>query len=123
MADALQALEARARRAYEGARLRRAALGTVPVALLAGAAALVTTELWPTLGAGLGLCLLGLLALWRGQGLQCALLPGVLAGALPLVLALCATRAGHHWLGAWCTPVCLAACALGDGLPMFCSSG
>jgi len=113
MADTLPSFEARARRAYEWGRLRRAALGAVPVALLVGAAAAATTELVSTVAVGLGLYLLGLFALWYGQGLNRALLPGVLAGTLPLALALCATHAGHAWLGDWCTPVCLAACGLG----------
>lgn len=109
MEASLQIVETRARRAYEWARLRRALFGTTPVALLVGLAALFTTRFLHTGLIGLVLLIVAVAALWWGRGLQRALVPGVLAGTLPLVTALCATRLGHALMGPACMPLCYLA--------------
>lgn len=112
MADAAR-LESLARRAYEGARLRRAflfALPLLPIAVVAGC-----------LGGKLpSACCVGALAyaaavafLWRGRELGEAVLPGVVAGVVPLTLALCAKAYGHVCTGEECVSLCVPACTLG----------
>ncbi len=102
-----------ARVAYEQHRARSAALFALPLLL------------FPVLGCCLGaaertacvvaiaLLAVGVVALWRGQVAARALWPGVLAGLLPLGLALAARSYGHACLGGSCTSLCVPACALG----------
>ncbi len=113
MEVALQVLKSRARRAYEWSRFRGALLGAVPIVVLATVSAIAAPTLFPSALIGATLVAAGIAALWAGRGFQQALLPGILAGSLPLAAALCATRLGHAWLGSACVPVCLAASALG----------
>ncbi len=113
MDTGLEALAARARRAYEWARLRRALVDVLPVVVLVALATAFTTRVVSTGLVGAVLAVTGVFSLWLGHGLQRALLPGVLAGTLPLAMVFCAARVGHACMGAACLSVCLGASALG----------
>ncbi|HEV8246872.1 MAG TPA: hypothetical protein VGP93_13935, partial [Polyangiaceae bacterium] len=58
----------------------------------------------------------GTLLLWYGRDAAQAVLPGVLAGFVPLFLALCATHFGRMCNDEVCRSWCLAASALGGAL-------
>lgn len=109
----LVSLREHARSAYERARVRRALVGASPVVLVAGIAAVFSTRLLLTCGLGLTVAVAGVVLLWRGGGLERVVLPGVLAGLVPLTASLCATRYGHACFGGACMQVCLASSALG----------
>jgi hypothetical protein len=106
----------RARRAYELGRARRALLGFLPVLLLVGAACLFSDRASWTAAFGLGMFLFGSVMLWYGRDLKRAVLPGVAAGSVPLILVLCARHFGHLCTGASCTSLCMQACAGGGVL-------
>lgn len=111
----LAPLKRRARRAYEFARLRSALLGVAPVLFLTLMVACVAHRPISTLGFGLATVLLGAVMLWYGRDPQRAVLPGVAAGLVPLVLALGANHV--HMCGAeGCGTFCVPACALGGGV-------
>ena len=103
----------RARRAYELARLTRAMVGFAPVLLLVTAAMALGNRPLPVLGLGAGLFVGGVALLWYGRDPARAVLPGVLAGVVPLCFALCASRIGHICHGDGCVSVCLYACSAG----------
>jgi len=88
----------------EWGRARRALLGFAPSLVLVALGALFTTQ--PG----------GVLLLWYGQEPRRAVLPGVLAGIVPLTFALCAKQMGHVCMGEACALVCLPACALGGSV-------
>jgi hypothetical protein len=100
--------ERRARWAYERARLQRALLGALPVVVLALTAAQVGGMVAPVLSIGFGLFVMATMYLWWGRSLKKAVLPGLAAGSVPLVLALCTTR--------YSPTVCATSCALGGVL-------
>jgi hypothetical protein len=106
----------RARRAYELGRARRALLGFLPVLGLVGGACLLSDS--PSWTGSLGLCMffLGVVMLWRGRDLKRAVLPGVAAGSVPLVLVLCARHFGHMCTGTSCSTLCMQACAAGGAV-------
>lgn len=106
-------LELRARRAYELARVRRAVWGVAPLLLVLGVAAFFSSRVVTTCLVGAAGLAVGAFSLWRGDGLQRTLVPGVVAGIVPLTFSLCATRYGHACFGSACMQVCLAAAALG----------
>lgn len=106
-------LESRARRAYEWARVRRALWGVSPLLLVVAVAAVFSARWLTTTAVGAASLVIGGVLLWRGGGLQRALVPGVTAGLVPLVFSLCANRYGHACFGSLCMQVCLAASALG----------
>jgi hypothetical protein len=108
--DSIDVSRARARRAYEIGRIRLAVLGALPIALAVVAATSVATRPDSTLV--FGLIAVGMTMLWYGRDLQRAVLPGFLAGLVPLVLALCANRL-HACGPDGCTSYCVPACALG----------
>ena len=101
--------ERRARRANEWIRLRRAAVGALPALVLAAVAAAVGGMVAPTVTMGVGIFLLGGGLLWYGGSPRRSMLPGLAAGAIPLVLGLC-TRQGMD------TGMCAAACGVGGVL-------
>jgi hypothetical protein len=103
----------RARRAYELARARRAVLGSLPVLVLVGLTCLFSDSPSWTLSLGLGMFSLGVVLLWRGRELKRAVIPGVAAGSVPLVLVLCAQHFGHLCTGTSCSALCMQACAAG----------
>lgn len=104
---------AKAKRAYEWGRARRAMLGALPLALLVMPALALTPRVTPTIilatTLGLGLFLL----LWLGHGYPRAALLGLAAGALPLGLVLCSARLGHACAGPMCMQFCFGTSALG----------
>ncbi|HEY6558728.1 MAG TPA: hypothetical protein VI072_15700 [Polyangiaceae bacterium] len=108
-----QDLMRRARRAYELARLKRAVLGFAPVLLLVIVAMALGNRPLPVFGLGAGLFVGGVALLWYGRDPARAVLPGVLAGVIPLCFALCASRIGHVCHGDGCVSVCLYACSAG----------
>jgi hypothetical protein len=111
----LARLERRARRRYELGRLRRAVLGALPLLVLGGVALCLTQRPTSTLCFGLGALAAAVGMLWYGQTAQQAVLPGLSAGLLPLVLSLCANQI-HHCGANGCSSLCAPACTLGGTL-------
>ena len=109
----LEWAEHRARRAYELARLRRAALAFAPVLALVVIAMITGRRSGPTLAFGSGLFVLGVVLLWYGHDIRRAVLPGLAAGLVPLAFAICARQVGHACMGDACMAVCVPACAAG----------
>lgn len=113
MEPSLSKLEARARRAYERARVWRALAGAGPLAVLVVVAALVGSQPAVALAVGSVLVAAGVVSLWFGHGLPRGLGAGVLTGLLPLVAVTCAAQYGHTCAGAKCYSVCLTASVVG----------
>ena len=111
----LARLEQQARRRYELGRLRRAALGALPLLPVVLVALCLTQRPTSTLCFGLGALGLVLSMLWYGRAAQRAVLPGVAAGMLPLALSLCANQI-HHCSMNGCSSFCAPACTLGGSL-------
>jgi hypothetical protein len=101
------------RRRYEWGRAWRAVLGFAPTLLLVVLAASLSPRAVSVLVFGAVLFGNGALLLWYGHGLQRAVLPGVIAGLVPLTSALCANHFGHVCTGGACLSLCLPACVLG----------
>lgn len=112
----LDQLERRARVRYERNRLSRALWGFAPVAAIVGPAAFVARQPSWTLAIGLGVFALGVVLLWHGRDLRRGVLPGVAAGLVPLLFALCAPHVGHMCIGEGCMMVCVPACTFGGAL-------
>lgn len=105
-------LQRRVRWAYERGRLRRALLGVAPVFVIVAVTACVAHQPMSTLWFGLATVSVGAAMLWYGRDPQKAVLPGIAAGLVPLVLALCANSV--HSCGAdGCSSLCVHACAVG----------
>lgn len=102
-----------ARRAYELGRARRALVGFLPALPVVGVACLFSDSPSWTVSVGLGMFFLGAVMLWHGRDLKRAVIPGVAAGSVPLVLVLCARHFGHVCTGMSCTTLCMQACAAG----------
>lgn len=98
---------------YEWSRAWRAALGFAPTLLLVGVAAAVSPRSASVVLLGALLFGTGVALLWYGHGLQRAVLPGVFAGVVPLLSALCANHWGHVCTGEGCVSLCLPACIAG----------
>jgi len=98
----VQRVERRARAAYELARLRRAAIAFAPMLLLVAVAAVFGDRVRPALALGTSLFIVGVSLLWYGHDIRRAELPGIAAGAVPLVLALCARHIPHGCTGDTC---------------------
>lgn len=107
------AAQARAFAAYERARWRDAVVGAAP--LLAGGALAVCVgdRPFPGLCCAVLLVVVAVLLRWRGRDLGAALGPGLIAGAVPLSLALLARAWGHVCVGGSCVSLCFPACAAG----------
>jgi hypothetical protein len=105
-------LQRRARARYEVARLRAALLGVFPLVLVVTMALCFTARPASTLGFGLAAAALGAVLLWYGREPQRAVLPGMAAGLVPLVLSLCANQI-HHCGSDGCSSFCAPACTLG----------
>ena len=108
----LALLERRARLRYELARAGRSVLGFAPAPLLVGVAAALGRRPESAVVFGSLLFVSGAFLLWRGQTLHRAVLPGLLAGVIPLACALVANR-GHACAGGHCSTWCLPACTAG----------
>jgi hypothetical protein len=111
--DSVDAIERRARIRYETARLRRALLGFAPALIVVAVAAIFAKRPSATVGFGIAMFAVGAVLLWYGRDLKRAVLPGLAAGVVPLVLVLCANHVGHVCMGDSCTMVCLPACVAG----------
>jgi len=105
--------EKRARKAYERARWRLALVTPWPLIGLVAAMAIFGGRPLAALGLGGALYLIAMLLRWRGQEFGASLTPGVLAGAVPLVLATIARCSGHVCVGGSCVSLCLPACCAG----------
>lgn len=108
----LVALERRARLRYELGRAVRSVLGFAPALLIVGVAAFFSRRPGSALFFGGLLFVSGALLLWRGKTVHRAVLPGLLAGLIPLALSLVANR-GHVCLSGHCSTWCLPACVAG----------
>lgn len=108
----LARIERKARLAYELSRLRRALLGFAPMLGLVVIAVLLGHRATPTLVFGAGLFASGVILLWYGHDVKRAVLPGVAAGTVPLLLALCAKHL-HACVGGVCMSLCVPVCVLG----------
>jgi len=108
----LTRFERRARVGYEFARLRRAFVGFAPLLVVIAVAVALARHPSATAAFGLAAFLVGLVLLWYGRDVRRAVLPGVTAGLVPLVLALCANHV-HHCTGDGCMMLCVPACAVG----------
>lgn len=108
----LDVLERRARMRYELARAGRSLLGFTPALLLVVGAAALGRRPSSAVMFGTLLFLSGAFLLWRGQTMHRAVLPGLLAGVIPLTFALMANR-GHACAGGHCSTWCLPACIAG----------
>lgn len=105
--------ERRARLAYEGSRLRRAAFAFAPVLLIVACSALIGHRVGYALAFGSALFVFGVALLWYGHDIRRAVIPSVLAGLVPLVFALCAKFIDHVCMGDDCMKLCVPACAAG----------
>lgn len=107
------ALFERSKRSYERARFGRALLGALPFVGIVGVAIVCGAD------RGAGACIgaivvaMASFALWRGESLGRAVLPGVLFGVVPLSLALVAKATGHVCTGSTCVSLCVPACTAG----------
>jgi hypothetical protein len=108
----LARVERQVRVAYELGRLRLSLLGVVPVLLVTAFAVLVTERPLSALAFGALTVAAGAGMLFYGRDPQRAVLPGVAAGMVPLVLALCANRV-HHCGADGCSTLCVPACIAG----------
>jgi hypothetical protein len=108
----LAQLQRRARVRYELRRARRSLLGVAPVLPIVALAAVITHRPGSTLWFGLATMVLGAVMLWHGRDPQRAVLPGIVAGLVPLALSLCASHI-HSCGMETCSSLCVPACMLG----------
>lgn len=109
-------LQRRARRAYEGGRLRAAMPGALHAVGLTAMAALLQHSVKPSLLVLGGLLVLLCLGLgWWGRQWDRAVAPGLLAGLFPLLLPFVVSGAGHVCYTGGCRAFCLMTC-VGGGL-------
>lgn len=111
--ESVERTEQRARARYELARMRRALLGFAPVLIIVAVATVFAKRPSATLGFGVAVFAVGAVFLWYGRDVRRAVLPGVAAGIVPLVLTLCANHIGHACMGDRCMSLCIPACATG----------
>lgn len=108
----LREVERRARVRYEWARAKRALVGFAPLLLVVAVATAVARHPSATAAFGAAAFLAGATMLWYGRDPKRAVLPGVLAGFVPLVLVLCTSHM-HGCMGDSCMMVCVPACSAG----------
>ena len=111
--DACAALAARARRAYELGRARRAAWTAAPTIAVAIVAGLMSPRPGGVALAGVALYATAALLHWRGRHLARGVLPGVAAGLVPFAAAHAARLYGHVCTPEGCVSTCLPACLAG----------
>jgi len=93
--------------------VRRALIGFAPALLIVAIAALFGKRPSATVAFGIAMFGVGVVLLWYGRELKRAVLPGLAAGLVPLVLVLCANHVGHACMGDSCMTVCIPACTVG----------
>jgi hypothetical protein len=112
----LDVLEAQARSAYERGRWRIGAQAAWPALVMASICVALGGRPLATLMLGLVLAVVIAIATHRGREAARAVIPGLLTGALPLMVGLIACRVPHACAAgfcvAWCAPLCLTAGAL-----------
>ena len=110
---------ARASRAYEWGRARHAAVFAIPLLALSVVAARLGAA--PALAVALGGALLVAtwFCFWRGQTWGRAVVPGVMAGLIPLACSVAARSYGHVCTGSECFSLCIPACTFGGILAGF----
>lgn len=118
MADVdLAALERRARAAYERSRWRRAVLDAWPGLVLAGLAFTFGSRPWIVVALTVALLAAIVVMGHRGGAWRRAIVPGLVAGSLPMVAGLSACHIPHACSNpecmAWCMPTIGAAGLLG----------
>lgn len=108
------ALQARARSAYERGRLLRG-LRLVAIVPLLGICAAVPPCRSLALTAPIGVALAALMVAfaWRGGSLGAAVLPGLFAGLVPFVLPVGVMTVGHACAAPGCMDYCFPACCIG----------
>ena len=104
--------ERRTRAHYEWARAKRALIGFSPVLLVVAVAAATARHPSVTAAFGMGVFVAGAVMLWYGRDPKRAVLPGVLAGFVPLALALCTSHV-HGCSGEACMMMCVPTCSAG----------
>lgn len=104
---------ARAARAYELGRARRAATLAAPLVAIAVIGCCLGAQPVTSACVGIALVAAAWVFLWRGQALGKAVFPGVVAGLVPLALAVFARSYGHVCTGTECVSLCIPACTLG----------
>ena len=105
-------MERRARIRYEWARAKRALVGFAPLLLVVAVATAIARHPSATAALGVAAFIAGATMLWYGRDPKRAVLPGVLAGFVPLVLALCTSHA-HGCTADGCMMMCVPACGVG----------
>jgi hypothetical protein len=103
----------RARRAYELGRLRLGLRTALVVMPMIGLSLLLSTR--PALSWSAGALLFALVAALsaRGGAHGRAVVPGLLAGSLPLLLPALLRTSGHCCIGGACWSMCMAGCIVG----------
>lgn len=109
----LERVKRRLRLHYEWGRTWRALLGFAPSLIVVLGATLLAHRQMATLGFGLLMFFSGAVLLWYGRELKHAVLPGMVAGLVPLTFAICANRLGHQCLAGSCMAICIPACVAG----------
>lgn len=109
----LEALQARARSAYEHGRWRLGIQAAWPALVMAGICVALGGRPLATLVLGAILATVIAKATHYGREASRAVIPGLLTGALPLIAGLMACRVPHNCgVGlcvSWCAPLCLTA--------------
>ncbi len=113
-----QRLQRQVRRHYELQRGFWALLGSIPVMAVVVVACCNSQRVTTSAVFGGGALLVGVTMLWLGRDAQRAVLPALIAGSIPLTLALWANQAhGCCVVGGACTTdmssMCLPACSVG----------
>ncbi len=111
--------EVRALRAYEAGRRKLATMVAIPLLLPGVLAACLGAR--PLLAAAIAasMACMGWVFVWRGRVAGRAVLPGVVAGLVPLGMALCAQSLGHVCTGSECYSLCVPACTSGGVIAGF----
>lgn len=105
--------EARAKSAYESGRRGLASYVALPLLALGVLGACMGTRPVYALIVGALIAALAWVCIWRGRVAGRAVLPGVVAGLVPLTLAYAAQTYGHVCTGNACYSLCLPACTSG----------
>lgn len=108
--------EARALRAYESGRRKLALAVAIPLLVPGAIAAWLGARPLSAAAIAVSMATFGWVLVWRGRVAGRAVLPGALAGLLPLGMALGAQAWGHVCTGSACYSLCVPACTAGGAL-------
>lgn len=103
----------RAMAGYERSRIKRALLAALPTLVLPLIAFGVGGRLVTSVSLGAAVCVAVVILVWRGQAWGMAVPAGLIAGVVPLGLALAAQRIGHVCTPQGCTSLCVPMCSAG----------